>query len=220
MEYKHKTIAFSPLSAEEFQTSASVFCSLVAKRRGQGPFVRAVWPELWDGLLQSKPGGILLIERFVHEINQIMELRDEMRWWCGGTVVILWIQFPIAPSPGSHSTYALKCGLSIYKHKLRWSWPKPNRQQVSATDEAAGSERIQRNGVWDCCPRFVPGLNERRIGVKCCVCVVNKSREWRIERPQPSAKSHRSQPIWNQTNTPFPVLFFCPLLSLPHCAAQ
>lgn len=39
MEYKHKTIAFFPLSAEEFQASASVFCSLVAKPRVEGPIV-------------------------------------------------------------------------------------------------------------------------------------------------------------------------------------
>lgn len=48
MKYKHKTIA--PRPTEEFQTSASVFCSLVAKPRGQGPIV--LYNQgygLWDG---------------------------------------------------------------------------------------------------------------------------------------------------------------------------
>lgn len=48
MEHKHKTIAFFSLSAEEFQTSASVFCSLVAKPRGQGPIVQC--NQGWDTL--------------------------------------------------------------------------------------------------------------------------------------------------------------------------
>lgn len=40
-KYKHKTIASPPPThfAEEFQTSVTVFCSLAAKPRGQGPIM-------------------------------------------------------------------------------------------------------------------------------------------------------------------------------------
>lgn len=47
------------------------------------------------------------------------------------------------------------------------------KQTLVAGEKVGGVRRIKRERVrgrvWDCCPKLVPGLNERRIRVKCSV---------------------------------------------------
>ena len=56
-----------------------------------------------------------------------------------------------------------------------------NRTLAAAGEKVRGVMRIKTEGVrervWDCRQRLVPGLNERRIRVKCSVCVAIKSLE-------------------------------------------